>query len=145
MTTKTDNSKKWLLGISIFAIIWNAMGVNMYLQQAYKTDSFKAMYQDPKILEMVENTPSWVMGAFAIAVFAGVIGSLLLLLKKKLAKSVLLISLIAVLAQMTYNVFISGAMEVYGPGAVIMPIVTLVFSFFLYWYSKKVDAKGILT
>ena len=144
----TTNSNKpstlfWIIGV--VALLWNGMGANMYIQQAYKTDAFKAMYPDPKVLEMVENTPSWVMGAFAIAVFGGVLGALLLLLKKKLAKPVFLISLIAIAAQMIYNVFISGALEVYGPGAVIMPIMTLAIGAFLVWHSKKSIEKGWLS
>ena len=144
----TTNSNKpstifWIIGV--LALIWNGMGAYMYIQQAYKTDAFKAMYPDEKVLEMVMNTPSWVMGAFAIAVFGGVLGAILLLLKKKLAKTLFLISFIAIIVQMFYNVFISGAMEVYGPGAVIMPILTLVIGAFLIIFSKKSTEKGWLS
>jgi len=74
--------------------------------------------------------------------FFGFIASVLLLLRKRSATLLYLISLIAVVVQMIYNVFVSKAMEVYGPGFIIMPIMILVISIFLYFYSKKATAKG---
>lgn len=120
-------------------------GSNQYLQQAYNTDAFKAMYPDEKVMEMVQNTPSWAMAAFALAVFGGFIGSIFLLLRRKLAKPMFLISLVAIVIQMFYNLFMSGAMEVYGPGAVIMPIMVIGFALFILWYTKRSEAKGILS
>lgn len=139
----TNSSKPNILFwiISIIALLWNAMGVNAYIQQAYKTDAFKAMYEEEH-LEMVLNTPSWVMAAFALAVFGGLLGCILLLLRKKLALIVFLISLIAIIIQMTYNVFLSKALEVYGPGVVIMPIMVIVVAVYLYFYTKKSIDRG---
>jgi len=45
---------------------------------------------------------------------------------------------------MVYNLFLSGAMDVYGPGGMIMPIMVVVIGFFLVWYSHKAIAKGWL-
>ena len=137
------NTWYWIIGV--IALLWNGMGVNQYLQQAYNTDAFKAMYPDEKVMEIALNTPSWVMGAFAIAVFGGLLGSILLLLRKKIAKPIFLVSLIAIIIQMFYNVFMSGAMEVYGPGVVIMPIMVIGFAVFILWYTKKSEAKGLLS
>ncbi|CAM1353942.1 hypothetical protein [Tenacibaculum insulae] len=135
----------WFWVLSIIALLWNAMGVNQYLQQAYNTDTFKAMYPDEKVLEMALNTPSWVMAAFAIAVFSGLLGSIFLLLRKKIAKPVFIVSLVTIVIQMFYNVFMSGAMDVYGPGAVIMPIMVIGFAVFILWYTKKSATKGWLS
>ena len=144
MTTSKKTSI-WFWVISIIALLWNAMGINQYLQQAYNTDTFKAMYPDEKVLEMVLNTPAWVMGAFAIAVFGGFLGSLFLLLRKKIAKPIFLVSLIAIIIQMFYNVFLSGALDVYGPGAMVMPIMVIGFAIFILWYTKKIETDGLLS
>ena len=96
-------------------------------------------------LEMLNNTPSWATAAFAIAVFGGLLGCIALLLRKSWAKSLLLLSLIGIIVQLIYNLFISKAMEVYGPGAVIMPISVLVVGIFLVWFAKKGIAKGWLS
>lgn len=141
MTNSTTKPPVWFWIISVVALLWNLLGVNAYLQQAYQTDSFKAMYNAEQ-LEMVNNTPAWATAAFAIAVFAGALGCLALLLRKSWAKPLLLLSFIGIVVQMVYNLFISKALEVYGPGAVIMPILVLLVGIFLIWYSKKAHANG---
>ncbi|KAB1159900.1 hypothetical protein F7018_06200 [Tenacibaculum aiptasiae] len=143
--TNSNKPQKRFWVIAVISLLWNGMGVNQYLQQAYNTDAFKAMYPDEKVMEMVQNTPSWAMAAFALAVFGGFIGSIFLLLRRKLAKPMFLISLVAIVIQMFYNLFMSGAMEVYGPGAVIMPIMVIGFALFILWYTKRSEAKGILS
>jgi len=140
----TNKPPVWFWIVSVIGLIWNGMGVNQYLQQAYNTESFQAMYTSEQ-LEMINNTPSWATAAFAIAVFGGLLGCFALLLRKKWAKSVLLLSLIGIIVQMVYNFFISNAMEVYGPGAVIMPIMVLVVGIFLVWFAKKGIAKSWLS
>lgn len=121
--------------ISILALLWNAMGVNAYLQQAYMTESFKAIYNEEQ-LKMITEAPTWATAAFAIAVFGGFLGCVLLLLRKKLAKTVFIVSLIGILVQMFYNFFIIDSMAIYGPGALVMPIMVISFAVFLIWYSK---------
>ena len=143
--SNTNKPTVWFWVIGIISLLWNGMGVNQYLQQAYKTDAFKAMYPDEKVLKMVLNTPSWVMVAFALAVFGGLLGSILLLSRKKTAKPVFLVSLIAIVIQMSYNVFLSGAMEVYGPGVMVMPIMVIGFAIFILTFTKKSEDKGLLS
>ncbi len=144
MTTNSTNKPPiWFWIVSLAALLWNSAGAYMYLQQAYNTEVHQAMYT-PEQLEMVNNMPSWATAAFAIAVFGGVLGCIGLLLRKKWAKSIFILSLLGIVVQMIYNIFISGALEVYGPGAVAMPIMTLVIGFLLIWFSKKGIAKGWL-
>ncbi len=60
MTNSSIKPPVWFWVIGVIALLWNLMGVNMYLQQAYQTDSFKAMYTNtPELLEMVNSTPAW--------------------------------------------------------------------------------------
>ena len=131
----------WIIGI--IALIWNLMGVFAYLQQAYMTvEDVTALPLDEQAL--YDNIPAWVTAAFALAVFGGALGCILLLLRKKLATFVFIISFIGILAQMTYNLLMSKAIEVYGPGGMIMPIMVAVIGAFLVWYSKKMQSNGIL-
>ena len=134
-------SSFWIIGI--IALIWNLMGVFAYLQQAYMTvEDVTALPLDEQAL--YDNIPAWVTAAFALAVFGGALGCILLLLRKKLATFVFIISFISILAQMTYNLLMSKAIEVYGPGGMIMPIMVAVIGAFLVLYSKKMQSNGIL-
>ena len=135
----------WFWIISAVALIWNGIGVNAYLQQAYDTESYRAMYPEPEMLELANNTPAWVTGAFAIAVFAGLLGCIALLLRKKWAKSLLLLSLLGAVVSNLYHLFISKAIELYGAEVVIMPIVVIIIGIFLVWFTKKGIVKDWLT
>ncbi len=129
----------WVIGI--VALIWNLMGVMAYIDQAFIADETIAALPEAE-RALYENVPPWVTAAFAIAVFGGALGCILLLLKKKLAINVFIVSFIAIVIQMIYNLGMSGAMDVYGPGAVIMPIMVIVIGIFLIYYAKACYAKG---
>lgn len=143
----TDNSNKpatsfWVIGV--IALIWNLMGVLAYLGQAFMTDEIKAAL--PKEQQpLYENVPVWATAAFALAVWGGLFACILLLMRKKLAKKLFLISLIGIVVQMVYNFFISKAMDVYGLGGMIMPLMVVILGFYLFWYSKKCVDDGILS
>ncbi|MEO9571947.1 MAG: hypothetical protein ABJH82_07075 [Polaribacter sp.] len=142
----TDNNKPvksfWVIGS--IALIWNALGVMAYLEQAFMTDEMKAALPEDQ-QALYENTPIWVTTAFAIAVWGGLLACILLLMKKALAKNIFILSLIGIIVQMIYNFFISNAIDVYGPGKMIMPLLVIVFGVFLVWYSKKCADDGILS
>lgn len=135
MTTSINKPPIWFWIVSVLALVWNAMGVNAYLQQAYNTDSYRAMYTEEQ-LEIAANMPAWVTAAFAIAVFGGALGSILLLLRKKLATSVFLISLLAVIVQTGYLLFNDYA------SSIPMTIMIIVFAIFLVWFAKHSAGKG---
>ena len=132
----------WILGIA--ALIWNLMGVFAFITQMNMTPEMLEVLPDAE-RELYKNVPSWMNIVFAIAVFGGALGSLLLLLKKKIAILVFAISLIAVIIQMIYNLFMSRIFEVYGPGAMIMPVMVIIIAVYLVWYAKKATAKGWLS
>ncbi len=129
--------------ISVLALLWNLMGVNQYLQQAYNTETFQAMYTSAQ-LDTINNMPPWATAAFAIAVFGGFLGCVLLLLRKKQAKLLFQISLLGIIVQMIYNFFVANMMEEYGTSALIMPILILIIGFYLISFSRQAERKGVL-
>tara|TARA_R110000868_G_scaffold383578_7_gene650677 strand:+ start:29360 stop:29803 length:444 start_codon:yes stop_codon:yes gene_type:complete len=143
-TTSTQKKPKWLLGISIFALIWNLLGVFAYVAQMMMTPEMLAQLPADQ-QALMESTPAWATSAFALAVWGGSLGAILLLLKKKIAKLVFIVSLVGVLVQMFYNFVIANSIEVYGPGGLIMPIMVLIVSVGLVWYSNKAEKKGWLS
>lgn len=141
-STNKPSTGFWI--ISIIALIWNLMGVFAYIAQVNMSDEIIAALPEAE-RALYENVPAWVTGAFAIAVFGGALGCILLLLRKKLATSVLIISLIGIIAQMIYNFGMSKAAEVYGPGGMVMPAMVVLIGVFLVWYAKQATAKGWLS
>lgn len=144
MTTNNVKPPVWFWIVSALALLWNFAGAGAYLQHAYMTiEDLSELPQAERLL--YESQPSWVTAAFAIAVWGGTLGCIALLLRKKWAKPVLLISLIGVLAQMAHSFFISNSFEVYGPGGMIMPIMVIIISIFLVFFARKATDRYWIT
>ncbi|MEQ9092161.1 MAG: hypothetical protein RIE52_13790 [Balneola sp.] len=140
-----SNVPKWFLGVAIAALIWNLLGVFAYLGQMYLMSN-PEMLAELSVEEqnLYKNTPIWATIGFTLAVWGGAIGSLLLILKKKVAKPVLIISLAGIIIQMYHSFFISNNFEVYGPGAAVMPVMIIIFGIGLVWLSDKSVKEGWL-
>jgi len=124
--------------ISSIALVWNLMGVFNYLDQAFMTD--KILETLPKEQQILyQDIPAWVTAAFAIAVFSGTLGSLLLLLKKKIATTFFIISFLGIVGQMSYGLLIDQNSDSYGPMGIAMPIIIIAFGGYLIWYSRKAN------
>ena len=144
----TKNSSKkppiWFWVVSVMALIWNIMGDMAYLSQAFMPED--VLNSLPKAEQaLYGNIPPWATAAFAFAVWGGTLGCLALLFRKKWAKPVLIVSLLGIMVQMVYNLFMSNASEVYGPGVAIMPVMVLIIGAFLVWFSRKSHSEGWLT
>ena len=140
MTYKTikPTSAFWI--ISVLALLWNIMGVIAYLGQAYMTEEVLKMLPQGE-QDYHNNVPAWVTGIFAIAVFAGAFGSIGLLMQKKWANILFIISLIAVITQFIYNFFIQTDVEITGV-KMIWPLVVLIIAILLVFLSRKATKEG---
>ncbi len=95
---------------------------------------------------LIDNTPTWYAVVFGIAVVTGVLGSLFLLLRKKLAILLFTISAVAVIIQMGYWILGTNVIEVYGTlDAITMPLIVVITAIVLLFYSKTVARKGWLS
>jgi hypothetical protein len=115
-------------------LLWNLMGVMAYIAQVSMSPEAMAALPAPE-RALHENTPTWANAAFAVAVWAGTLGCVLLLLKRASAFYVLLASLFGVFVQMFHAFFMSQSFDVYGPGAAVMPIMVILIAGFLVWLS----------
>lgn len=142
-----SNSSKppvWFWVVSVIALVWNLMGVSAYLQQTMASGDLLSQ-MDKAISDLINQRPAWATAAFAIAVWGGALGSLLLLLKKKAAHIVLLLSLAGIIVQMIYNYFMAKSISDYGPGDHVMSIMILGFGIYLVFFAKKGIQKGWLS
>lgn len=133
----------WYWIAAIIFLLWNLMGIGSFLSHTLMKEE---MIQKLSVAEqeLYSNYPAWVFFAFAIAVFDGTLGCIGLLLKKKWARSMFIVSLIGIVPQMTYVIFIANTAEVYGPSGLIMPVMIVAVGFFLVWYSSNCIKKGWL-
>jgi hypothetical protein len=128
----------WIAGA---ALVWNLLGLMAYVAQVSMSPEALAALPDAE-RALYEGIPTWVTSAFAIAVNGGVLGSLLLVLRKALALPVLVVSLLAVLVQVSYNILMTEALAVLGPASAIGPLVLVVIAVYLVWFAGDAKKKG---
>ncbi len=128
----------WVIGA--VALIWNAAGVINFFAQM-NPDVLAAYRESERAI--VEGRPAWATGAFAIAVFGGALGCLLLLLRKSAAYYLFIASLLGVIVQLIHTL---GVGIEFGPGEIVgIILMPLVLAAFLIWYSKLAESKGWIT
>ena len=84
---------------------------------------------------LYRDMPTWVNVAFACEVFGGLVGCAALLLLRKWAWSLFVVSLIGTLAQTTNIWFLTDAIDVMGTPAIVMPLVAIVIAVVMLFLS----------
>jgi hypothetical protein len=127
----------WVIGT--VALIWNGLGVANYLVQM-NLESFDVYREAERAI--IEGRPAWATAAFAIAVFGGTLGGVLLLLRKSIAFQLFCVSLLGVIGTMLHTLQADTEFGV-GEwlGIILMPLAVAAF---LIGYSKYADGKDWL-
>lgn len=133
----------WFWIVSAVALVWNLLGVMAYIMQVTMSDEVLAALPEADQAAYAAE-PAWATGAFAVAVFGGALGCLLLLLRKRLAVTVLLVSLLAVIIQQIYMWGISGMASSMSGADFVMPIMIPVIAILLVWFARSSTAKNWL-
>lgn len=131
----------WLIAAG--ALVWNLIGVMTYLMQVSMTpESLSELPADERAL--YTNVPAWVTAAYATAVFAGTIGSIGLLLRRRWCLPAFVASLVAVLVQMVHALFMTELLSVRGGSAAVLPVVIIAVAILLVWYAYAIRRKSWL-
>jgi hypothetical protein len=124
----------WLRIVAILGLLWNLFGCYAYLQTVGALPGGEAMAASPM--------PAWVTGAFAISTFGGALGCVGLLMLMGWSRLLLVISLLAVLAQ---DVWAFGLANAPAEGGPVLPIVVNLIAIGLAWVAHDAGKKGWLT
>ncbi|MEZ5887586.1 MAG: hypothetical protein R3D56_12000 [Paracoccaceae bacterium] len=126
----------WLIGgLTLF---WNLVGAADYTLTQTHAAFYLAQFT-PEQLAWFDSFPAWVEGAWAIAVWFSVLGSVLLLLRKGAAVLAFALSLVAMVVTGIYNFFVmSPALnEISGEGAIAFSLVLLVIGLCEWLYARR--------
>lgn len=134
----------WYMIAAIAALLWNLIGVTMFaMQYTLSPEALAALPAEQQSLYAA--LPGWTWVAYAVAVFAGALGSLMLVLRRRAATWLLLLSLVAVVVQFLYQAVASEAVALLGPGEALgLPAFILVVAALLYWFARRSAARGWL-
>lgn len=93
---------------------------------------------------MMEAVPAWMTAAFAIAVWAGLAGTVLLVMRRKIAEPVLLVSLIAVTVQFSAYFIDPELRDAMPPDGLLIPVAILLVTWTIFWFAHHSRRRGWL-
>ena len=132
----------WVVGV--VGLLWNAMGALDYFMTQTRNEGYMANFT-PEQLEFFYGLPAWVDAFWAIAVWGGVVGAILLLVRRRQAVWVFLASLIAMIITAFQNYVLSNGLEVMGdPFSIAFTAVIFVTSVALYFYARAMRRRKVL-
>ncbi len=118
-------------------LVWNLIGLMFYYQQMTLTPEMMAS-MGAEIAAFLDATPVWANAGYAIAVNAGVLASIALLLRKSWAFPLFALSFVGVLVQDFDAFVLRDVVAVWGSSAYYVPSAVIVIGLFELWYSSSV-------
>jgi len=122
----------WYMPAAIASLLFMALGCIMYLTQVLADPA----QMTPDQSAAFEALPTWVIGAQAVAVWVGAAGALLLVLRKKLAVPLLLVSLVAVLVWLAGLMLTTGVRENMSANDLLVAIVVVAMTWTIFWFAR---------
>lgn len=132
----------WLIGL--LALLWNGFGAFDYVMTETRNASYMSSFT-PQQLAYFYSFPAWAVATWALSVWFGVIGSILLLLHMRVAVPVFAISLAAMVPTFFHNYVLTDGLAIMG-GASALGFTAVIFivGVALLIYSRNLARKGIL-
>ncbi|MDH4054882.1 MAG: hypothetical protein OEW73_01120 [Gammaproteobacteria bacterium] len=118
-------------------LVWNIIGLLFYYQQMTLTPEAIAS-MGPEIAAFMEATPVWANAGYAIAVNAGVVASILLLLRNSWALYLYVLSFLGVLIQDLDAFVLRDVAGVFGNFAYYLPSIVIIICIAEIWYTRSV-------
>ena len=133
----------WLVGV--VAVLFNAIGVFDFVMSMAQGPAYMASAgMTPAQIDHYKDMPAWMTVDWAIGVFGALAGSVLILLRNKLAWPVLAVSLAAFLLSLAYTYLLTKGGEIMGSQmAITSAIIAGLLAFFI-WYAWAMTRRGVL-
>lgn len=146
MMTDMANKAPWHLWVvGVIALLFNAIGAFDYVMSMTQGARYMASAgMTPAQIAHYEAMPVWMTAVWAIGVWGAMLGSVLILLRNKLAFPVFAVSLAAFLVSLLYTYVLTNGGEVMGTQMAIASAVITALLVFFIWYSRAMTKRGVL-
>ena len=127
--------------VAIFALVWNI--IELY----FSSFEFDFLEKNSTVEEFqaIQSMPLWYTVVFLVALFSEFLGSLMLLMRRKIAILFFAISLITLVIIELYWLFYFDIKNVSVVISIIIPVAVITIAGLLYLYSKKATKNGWLS
>ena len=131
---------RWFTLAAIGALLFELFGCFMYLMQ---------VRVDPASLPVDQRAlwdaaPSWMIAAYAVAVWVGLIGAILLVMRRRLAEKLLLVSFLAVIVQFSALLLVPQLRNLTTSDALFLPFIIIVVSYSVWHFAWTARRSGWL-
>jgi len=134
---------RWLLPAIILSLLWNLMGVWSFVTNWQMSKTGYAGLPDVQ-RELWSGMPVWTWVAFGLAVGCGTLAAIALLMHKRVAVPLFLISFIAILVQFSWPIFMTDAFSKMGMELVTFPAVLVLFGALQWQLARRWQQRGWL-
>jgi hypothetical protein len=132
----------WLIGV--LSLAWNGIGAFDYVMTQTRNASYMSTFT-PEQLAYFYSFPMWAVAAWALSVWCGVLGSVLLLLRTRWAVAAFAVSLATMLVAFFHNyVLTSGFAIMGGLGALAFSGTIMLVGVALLVYARRLGRGGVL-
>ena len=142
-TVKMTTSTPWhLWAVGLIGLLWNGYGGYDYVMTQTNNAAYLAQFT-PEQRAYFDSFPMWMEAIWAIGVWGGVLGSVLLLLRSKWAFHAFLASLVAFAVSVVYGQT-SGGAAVMGTTGMVFSAAIFLLGLGFVMYSRMMTRKGVL-
>lgn len=131
----------WVVGL--LTLIWNGYGASQWYMQVTKNLSYWGQLTLEQA-QFLQAQPVWTEVAFGVGVWTGVLGALMLLMRRKLAFNAFLASLTAIVVSTIYEQFMTNVNEVMGMSSLYFALTIIVVAAASATYARFMRQRGIL-
>ena len=127
-------------------LVWNLIGMALYYQHMTLTPEIMAEQNlTAAQIAWIEATPVWANAAYGLAVTLGVLGAVLLLLRRALALPAFVVSLVAIVVQDIESFVLRDASPVWGNIGYVIPTVVLLVAIVEILFARAAKSRGWLS
>ena len=132
----------WFWLVAVLALLWGAMGVAAFYMDLTLSPAAVAQMSDYD-RALRASRPGWFLWLYGAAVWAGLIGGVLLLLRSARAHGVFVVALVLVVAMFGYIFAVTDLIAAKGLlGAAGFPVVIAVIAAAEIWFAARARRRG---
>lgn len=133
----------WFWVAAGLSLLWNAGGAYDYLMSMTRNEAYLASYP-AEAVAWLDAMPAWRVALWAFAIWSSVAAAVLLLLRRGLAMTAFMFSLVFIVFGIAADVLALGRADLYAGGQAFFTGLIVVLTIAQFWFAKWTRRKGIL-
>ncbi len=130
----------WFIVAAVGSLLFMGLGCVSYLMHVLADPAGLPLDQRAAY----EAEPAWVTAAYAVAVWVGLAGSILLVMRRRAAEWLLLISLLAVLVWLAGLLLVAPLRDSMSANDLIVALVVTALTWTVFWFARHSRQRGWL-